>query len=338
MDDISQSNIDLLKSLPLYDGLSEDELREVISELRPVVIADGDSIMRQGEPPDGVYFIVRGEAEVVAKLPGGGEAPIALVGACSVLGELALITATPRSATVRARGQVDALFIDRRYFQAALAQFRQVAIKMARNLSKVLVQRLLQQQARIGDHIARQKEASYLTRLPARSEGNDGPGFQVRAFLPLLPCLRNLESDDLDRIAALSTVIQLGRGTAIQENGATGAWLVVRGAVMSYLPYGELVHQLNFFGPGRFVAIGQLIVQQHSPVCYVARESATLMSIPPAAFYTLFEGSDPLSFRFVGAVNEHLSQEVRREKNHLTRLVGLARLRSLGTIDAAVTI
>lgn len=320
------SAVDLVATLPLYRNLSTAELDEVVAGLRPMTIADGETLMRQGDQPDGAYFVVAGAARVLTKLPGGGETLIAEVGPGSMLGELALIRATPRGATVRAQGTVEVLFADRRYFRAALAQLRPVAIKVARNLAAILAQRLHQQQERICRHIETQPEGTYFVDLPAAGGTSPGAGFDVRAFLPILPCFREFEPGDLDRVFAIARLVQVERGTPLDADAALQGWIVVRGAVMAYLPHGGRAHQLNVFGPGTLCAVDRLVEPTSLPVRHVARERATLLALPESAFRDLFDGLDALSLRFVGVVNESLAMQVARGGNHLTRLVGLARL------------
>ena len=323
---MTTSTVHLVSGLALYRHLSVAELEEVVAGLRPVVLADGEALMRQGDQPDGAYFITSGAARVLTRLPGGGETLIAEVGPGSMLGELALIRAAPRGATVRAQGRVEALFADRQYFAAALAQLRPVALKVARNLAAILAQRLQMQQQRIAAHIAAEPAAAYFGTVPAGPGGSGAPAFDVRAFLPLLPCLRGFAPADLDRLLARAEVLDVARGTRLDEAEGARAWVVVRGALMAYLPHDGGAHQLNIFGPGTFCGADRLVAHGALAVRHVAREQATLLALSAPAFAELFEGLDGSALRFVGAVNDNLAALITRGGNHLTRLVGIARL------------
>jgi CRP/FNR family cyclic AMP-dependent transcriptional regulator len=318
---------DLVSTLQLYRNLAPTELDEVAPGLWPVAVDDGQTLMRQGDEPDGAYFLTAGMAQVFTRLPGGGETLIAEVGPGAMLGELALIRSAPRGATVRAQGPVEALFVDRRYFLATLAQLRPAAIKVSRNLSMILAQRLHQLHERIVAHVTAAPESLYFTALPAPEDAPaDGPGFDARAFLPALPCFREFASSELDRIATLAPIVHAARGTPLDGDAPAGGWIVVRGAVMACLPHEDGAHQLSVLGPGSFCALDRLIAPEAVRVRHVARERAVLLTVSEPAFRELFEGGDSLALRFVVALNEGLASQVARGGNHLTRLVGLARL------------
>src|SRR5437763_12739705 len=131
-----------LSSVPLYAGLEEDELAEVAMGLRILNFDQGDIIVQQGTEANGVYFILRGDAEVTIALPGGGKQWIADLTEGNLFGELAMIRGVPRNATVCAKSPVEVAFADWRFLTAALAQLRPGAFKVFRNLSKVLAQRM----------------------------------------------------------------------------------------------------------------------------------------------------------------------------------------------------
>ncbi len=83
----------------------------------------GEAILRQGDWGDKVYIIMKGEVEVVREEPGKGEILLTKQGPGDCFGELALLSNTPRTATVRTVTAVDALTIDRGAFNSLLAGF-----------------------------------------------------------------------------------------------------------------------------------------------------------------------------------------------------------------------
>ena len=77
--------------------------------------SDGEAIVRQGETGKWMYVIQEGQVEVVADAS-YGEVRLAVLGPGDVFGEMALFTRAPRSATVRALGDVRVLKVDKRVF------------------------------------------------------------------------------------------------------------------------------------------------------------------------------------------------------------------------------
>jgi len=117
------------------------------------VYRDGEELVRQGEPGDCMYVIQEGTADVWVSKDGG---PVRLrtVGAGDLIGEMALFEKEVRSATVRARGDVRALTIDRRTFLERVHEDPSLAFRVCRMLSQ-RVRDLSEHVARLEDALAR---------------------------------------------------------------------------------------------------------------------------------------------------------------------------------------
>ena len=76
---------------------------------------DGEVICRQGDKGDHMFVIQSGHA-VVFREDGGVEVEVGELKAGDVFGEMAIFERQARSATVRARGDVRALTLDKRAF------------------------------------------------------------------------------------------------------------------------------------------------------------------------------------------------------------------------------
>ena len=76
---------------------------------------DGEVIVRQGEIGNCMYVIQRGQAEVLLRKE-DKEICVAVMGEGDVFGEMALFDQEVRSATVRARGDVWALTLEKKAF------------------------------------------------------------------------------------------------------------------------------------------------------------------------------------------------------------------------------
>jgi len=74
----------------------------------------GEVLFREGDEPDGVYLVTRGVACVYRESAPEGVLSEVTVGQC--FGERAVVSATPRSASVRAKGELDVLRIPKENF------------------------------------------------------------------------------------------------------------------------------------------------------------------------------------------------------------------------------
>jgi CRP-like cAMP-binding protein len=112
----------LLAEVPLFTGLSKRHLRRVASLAQTRRFEAGAIVVRSGDPGDGFYVVLDGEA-VVRRRSGG---PVRLR-AGDFFGELALLDDGPRSATVEAGTEVLTMRIPRAGFARLLTQEPDVA-------------------------------------------------------------------------------------------------------------------------------------------------------------------------------------------------------------------
>lgn len=81
---------------------------------------EGATIVRQGETADRFYVICEGEVEVIRERPAERDLHIASLGENEYFGEIGLMTAGPRVATVRAVTPVTLLAFDPQAFKQLL--------------------------------------------------------------------------------------------------------------------------------------------------------------------------------------------------------------------------
>jgi signal transduction histidine kinase len=135
-------NFQDLRKSPLFQGLSDEELRHLIDNAKPVVLRAGEVLIRQGEPGDAAYVVTKGEFEI-QKQSGQSLIKIDVRNAGDVVGEMALLARAPRSATVIAKTEGEVLSIPHESFEnllstsptAALTVLQWVMARLAQNES-----------------------------------------------------------------------------------------------------------------------------------------------------------------------------------------------------------
>ncbi len=80
----------------------------------------GEDVFREGDVGDRLYYVLKGEAEVL-KQRNGADEPIALLGPGDWFGEAALMNETTRSATIRCRVALDVLSLPKKDFAVLAA-------------------------------------------------------------------------------------------------------------------------------------------------------------------------------------------------------------------------
>src|SRR5438067_1725825 len=128
----------------LFQGLSPDELERLANRLRYRRARKDSILCREGEDSDSMYIIEAGQVRVYKETP-DGRILLATAGPGSHVGEMALLTGEPRSATL-------VVSIDAELWELTKADFDEVlhdypAIPLT--FSRVLAQRLSRSDRRI---------------------------------------------------------------------------------------------------------------------------------------------------------------------------------------------
>jgi CRP-like cAMP-binding protein len=115
--------------------LAEPERAALTARLRRVRFGDGEPIVAAGEPGADIYVILEGRAEVGLVSVQGREVTYRDVGPGDMIGEIAAIDGSPRSASVTARGPVTAGELSRPDFEALIADSPGFALALMRHLT-----------------------------------------------------------------------------------------------------------------------------------------------------------------------------------------------------------
>lgn len=96
--------------------------------------ADGDVIIRQGEPGNCMFVIQSGEVEAIAEAD-GRELRLRTMGPNDFFGEMALFEQETRTATIRAVGPARVLTIDKKNFLAGIHEDPSLAFRVVQTMS-----------------------------------------------------------------------------------------------------------------------------------------------------------------------------------------------------------
>jgi CRP-like cAMP-binding protein len=111
----NDSKVDLIASVPLFQGLSRAELAEVAKLTDEVDVPAGHVLMRQGDLGRQMFVVARGRVAVERN----GE-KINELGPGGAAGEMALISEGPRNATVTTMEASLLLVVDHRGFHSLM--------------------------------------------------------------------------------------------------------------------------------------------------------------------------------------------------------------------------
>jgi CRP-like cAMP-binding protein len=125
--------------LAFFSELPRDVFVPVIRTLRVKRLSDGELIIREGEPSVSFFVVAAGQVRVFHTDPLGKRAEMAELHEGALFGEMALLAAQPRSASVDVVGDADILELGR----SALASVEAEVPSLAPVLAKFARERLL---------------------------------------------------------------------------------------------------------------------------------------------------------------------------------------------------
>ncbi|MDB5590091.1 Crp/Fnr family transcriptional regulator [Enterovirga sp.] len=128
------TEVQALRQVPMFRDIDPSRLKLLAFTSERIRFAVGQKFFAQGDAADAAYVILEGKAEVLLEAK-GGEIKVAELGRNALVGEMAILSDMPRSATVVATEPLSALRIDRRVFLELLTQFPQMSIAVMRELA-----------------------------------------------------------------------------------------------------------------------------------------------------------------------------------------------------------
>ncbi|HEY5809943.1 MAG TPA: cyclic nucleotide-binding domain-containing protein, partial [Povalibacter sp.] len=94
--DLAQS----VRTLPIFQGLDEALLTAITQEIEWFALPGGTCLFEAGEAPDALYLVVSGHLGAYTSSAEGHRRLVGSIAAGETVGEMALISGKPRSATV----------------------------------------------------------------------------------------------------------------------------------------------------------------------------------------------------------------------------------------------
>ncbi len=128
---------DVVAATDLFAPLSPAERERLAGGARSHRYAEGETIVRQGDPTSSMFLVVEGRCVVSAH--GGGRASqrVAVLEPGSAFGEISLLTGEPRIATVRALTEATLVEIDK----ATLAPLLEASPSLVEKLESIILER-----------------------------------------------------------------------------------------------------------------------------------------------------------------------------------------------------
>jgi CRP-like cAMP-binding protein len=231
-----------LHGLPLLGELPRDALDMLVRRVENVEVAPGDRVISEGDIPDKVYIVVRGDLVATRGTP---PRPLARIGEGSFFGEMALLDDTPRSATVTAVTDAELLALPRALVMDLGAKFPTVMASLMTSLRARLIATLT-------------ATSPLFALIPAKERRGIVDRFKLREIEPGTPIIR--EGQRADGLYVILT----GR-----------ADVVARGLPIATLTTGDVAGEMSLLSHG----VAEASVRARTRVTALTLSSSGLQEI-----------------------------------------------------------
>jgi small-conductance mechanosensitive channel/CRP-like cAMP-binding protein len=143
LDEEVEGRFETLSGVELFQTLTDEERRQLATELSVAPFARGEAITRQGAEAHWLYIMAKGEAEVRVAIDGNLSKKVATLHEGDFFGEMGLMTGEPRTATIVAVTGVECYRLDKEAFHEIIKRRPEIA----EDISHVLARRRVELEA-----------------------------------------------------------------------------------------------------------------------------------------------------------------------------------------------
>lgn len=136
--------INLLRGLPFFEGLGDGELRKIARLFTQKLYRPGERVFNKGDSGNEAYVVMRGQIDILLE---EGAKPIANVTNGQILGEMAFLDPSPRTAVAIANQASILLVIQRTAFSDLVQHEPHLGMVVMRNIAIELTNRFRKSQA-----------------------------------------------------------------------------------------------------------------------------------------------------------------------------------------------
>ncbi|MEZ4471294.1 MAG: cyclic nucleotide-binding domain-containing protein [bacterium] len=314
--------------VPLFSGLSREELDDIVRAVRPVNIPAGQVIFAEHDAGDSAYVIQAGHVEVSRRID-GKDVVLARLGPSEVIGELALIDGASRSATCRTLEDCTLLRLDKGEFDYLRRNLRPAAYSIIRVIAATIAGRIRATNEQMAELLAPRRRRRGPRRgaprgpvqAPVRPREGHAMSQSIEA-MGRLPLFKDLTPAELQLLSKHLRIRKLApfQDLFLEGERATGCFVVLGGDVEVFkrLPDGR-EERLTLLAPGALV--GHLSLVDHRPrsaTCKSGIGGARLLELGRDEFDLLFNARNTFAFKILDHVVNDLAGRLRETNERLS--------------------
>ncbi len=171
----SDQIIDLLRGVPAFTNLAEEDLEHVVEVAVPRRFDTGEIVFRESDEGDTCYVVRDGRARAIRSHPDGRSITLADFGPGDIFGELAMFDHEPRSATVEVLEATELIAILGADMRRLMSEHPSIGVKLIASLAERL-RATNERLARQSFQTVQSRLAGLLTELVQRADPSQGGG------------------------------------------------------------------------------------------------------------------------------------------------------------------
>jgi uncharacterized membrane protein len=181
-------DVSVLKNVPLFQLLDEDELRALVPEIEERSYVAGQTVFKVDQPGAEMHVVLEGCVETFLTDEEGQRVVLAKLGPGEIFGELSLFDEEPRSASAEAREATRTCIVDRADLERLFARKPHAALHILAVLSRRLRRTdvLLSQRTARNPNVVIEEETSFGERVADLVARFGGSWTFINAFIALM--------------------------------------------------------------------------------------------------------------------------------------------------------
>jgi len=212
----------VLLKVPLFSGLSENELKFIAGRVVPRKFAPSQVVFNEGDACSGLYVVAAGHIRIFKTSASGREQVLSIDGPGSSVAELPVFDGGNYPASVAAIDDVELLFVSRQDFHELCLTHPQVALKVLRVVGARL-RRLVGIIEELSFTTVRHRLAAAILRLAHKEGKRTADGIVItlpdnnQELASQIGTVRELVSRNLSRLQAEGLIDIDGRKITIRD-------------------------------------------------------------------------------------------------------------------------
>ncbi len=122
---ITQEDFQWFMASPFFDEIPDEAKYHLFTAIRPVLVSEGETFIKQGTPGDSFYIVRRGKCAANRGVDGLSQL-VGRMGPGDIVGEMAILSGAPRTADVVAETDMELWEIERATFDKNCVEFPQL--------------------------------------------------------------------------------------------------------------------------------------------------------------------------------------------------------------------